>query len=468
MNTRKDRNRLSLIITLWLFVFLICGMGAAYLSLPKQVETMVADQIGQRGLTLSEQVARNAVDGLVSEDPEEKRLVLKKVLEALRSERQEFTACAITDENLTVWASFSQAEVGKKYVSPVDQKGLDKEGARRYSSQAKGWVFNMAVPVNLKSRRIGVVFGEVSLARASEDGLRVGNWILVAAAVLFLIGAVGTMTIVATLPLSEAATAPMSLARGAGADPGVVQEVAAKKEEAAKLAEKIETLKDEELELIRRLGLHQREMERVGSGEGASPELLREDAEVTKRVEAKKREEQLLISRIENLKKTASDMASAPKPEHLLEKETEVVKRLEIKNKEESELLKRIEAEKKSESELVKRVEGLKNEEAAYASRLEDLKKGAEGPGGAPSAKAEDLARQESELAQRIEAKRREEAALAAKIEEIRKKVLDLDRRIESRRREEIELAQRIEKRRQEAREMESKAAGGSGGGGGS
>jgi hypothetical protein len=465
MNTRKDRNRLSLIITLWLFVFLICGMGAAYLSLPKQVESMVADQIGQRGLTLSEQVARNAIDGLVSEDPEEKRLILKKVLETLRSERQEFTACEITDEGQTIWASFNQAEVGKKYVSPVDQKGLDKEGARRYSSQAKGWVYNMAVPVILKSRRIGVIFGEVSLGKAYEDSQQVGNWILVAAAILFLIGAAGTMTIVATLPLAEGEPAPMSLARGGGADPRVVQEVEAKKEEAAKLTERIESLKDEELELVRRLELHQREMERVESGEGASPALMKEESEVTKRVEAKKREEQLLVSRIENLKKTTSEMASAPKPKHLLEKESEVVKRLEIKNKEEAELLKRIEAVKKTEADLVKRVESLRKEEVASASRVEELKKQGAGAEGVPSPQAEDLARQESELAQRIEAKRREEAALAAKIEEIRKKVLDLDRRIESRRREEIELAQRIEKRRQEAKEMESKSGGPGGGG---
>ena len=467
MNTRKDRNRLSLIITLWLFVFLICGMGAAYLSLPKQVESMVADQIGQRAMTLCEQVARNTIDGLVSEDPEEKKLILKKVLEALRTERQEFTACVITDENLTIWASFKQAEVGKKYVSPAEppQKGLDKEGSSRPSAEVKSSVYNVAIPVILKSRRIGVIFGEVSLAKASEDGIRVGNWILVAAGILFLIGALGTMTIVATLPLAEGEPAPMSLARGAGADPRVVQEVEAKKEEAAKLTERIESLKDEELELVRRLELHQREMERVGSGEGASPELMKEESEVTKRVEAKKREEQLLVSRIENLKKTTSEMASAPKPKHLLEKESEVVKRLEIKNKEEAELLKRIEAVKKTEADLVKRVESLKKEEAASASRVEELTKQGVAAEGVPSPKSEDLARQESELTQRIEAKRREEAALAAKIEEIRKKVLDLDRRIESRRREEIELAQRIEKRRQEAKEMESKAGGPGGGG---
>ncbi len=466
MNTRKDRNRLSLIITLWLFVFLICGMGAAYLSLPKQVESMVADQIGQRGLTLSEQVARNAVDGLVSEDPEEKTLILKKVLEALRSERKEFVACAITDENLTIWASFDKSEIGKKYVSPVDQKGLDVErSAAHYSGRAQSDVYTIAVPVILKPRRIGAIFAEVSLSKAREDGQRVGIWILIATAIIFIVGSLGTMTIVATLPLAEGEPAPMSLARGAGADPRVVQEVEAKKEEAAKLTEKIESLKDEELELVRRLELHQREMERVGSGEGASPELIKEESEVSKRVEAKKREEQLLVARIEDLKKTTSEMASAPKPKHLLEKESEVAKRLEIKNKEEAELLKRIEAVKKTEADLVKRVESLKNEEAASASRVEELQKQGAGAEGVPSPKSEDLARQESELAQRIEAKRREEAALAAKIEEIRKKVLDLDRRIESRRREEIELAQRIEKRRQEAKEMESKAGGPGGGG---
>jgi len=460
MNTRKDRNRMSLIITLWLFVFLVCGMMVLYLYLPKQVGAMVADQIGLRGMTLCEQVALNAVDGLVSDDEEEKRLVLSKVLDALRSERKEFTACAITDEKLTIWASFDKAEIGKKYVSPADQKGLEVErSAAYYSSRAQSNVYTLAIPVILKSRRIGVVFAEISLAQASVDEMRVGNWILLATGILFLIGAVGTMTIVATLPLGEAAPEPVGLARGSrSSEVGVSPEVEAQKEEAAKLVEKIESLKGEELELIRRIELHQREMDRVGGGVPGGPEVQKEEAEAAKRVEAKKREEQLLIARIDNLKKTVSDLAAAPKPERLIQQESELVKRVEIKNKEEAELLKRIESGKKTEAEISKRIEDLRKEENASTARLGDIKK--KTAGGAVTPKAEELAQQESETAQRIEAKRREEAALVAKIEEIRKKILDLDRRIEARRREEIELAQRIEKRRQEA-SLPAKEAGG-------
>lgn len=419
MNTRKDRNRLSLIITLWLSVFLICGMAVAWYYLPRQVETMVQEQIGQRGMTLCDQVARNAIDGLVSDDEEEKSLILGKVLDALRSERKEFTACAITDESNKIWASFNKGEIGKKYVSPVDQKGLEVERSAAYfSPQTQSYVYNIAVPVVLKARRIGVVFAQISLSQASEDAQHVGNWILVAAAILLLIGVAGTMTIVATLPLSEAAPAPASLAGAAKAalDPKMLQEVETKKEEAAKLTEKIESLKDDEVELIRRLELHQRELDRVGSGTGPTPELLQEEATVTKRLEAKKQEEQALLARIKDLKQTSSDLAKGSLPGNLKAQEEEALKRLE--------------AHKQAEAEFVKRLENLKSEESA-----------------------------------RIEAKRREEAALSAKIEEIRKKVLELDRRIVSRRREEMELDQRLEKRKQEVKDLESKALGPGGAG---
>lgn len=366
-------------------------------------------------------------------------------MEALRSERKEFTACAITDENLTIWASFDKAEIGKKYVSPADQKGLEVErSASHYSARAQSNVYNIAIPVVLKPRRIGAIFAEISLNKAYEDGQRVGNWILLVAAILFVVGSLGTMTIVATLPLSEAAPAPMGVAKaGGGMDPSLARDLESKREEAAKLAEKVESLKNEELEMVRRMDLHQRELERLETGVAAGPGALQEESEVAKRVEAKKREEALLITRIENLKKTATDLASAPKPERIAEQEKEVLKRVEIKTKEESAVAKRLEA--------------LKKEEADTKARLEDLKKAGVAPG-APALKTEEMGRQESEIAQRIEAKKREEAALAGKIEEIRKKVLDLDRRIESRRREELELAQRIEKRRQELGE---KAGGG-------
>ncbi|MEW6686580.1 MAG: hypothetical protein AB1393_10305 [Candidatus Edwardsbacteria bacterium] len=364
----------GIVISLW-FLILLTGLGfflskSATPSSSKDDPLRQANQeIEKRALVISKQLAQRAKDGLLTTDEVEREILLEPLVKEAKEDNPDLTYFLIADSNRKISAHIKKEMVGEVYTPPPDFNLAGKTASLlKAERQSKNGEKSFEIIAPVMMKDRPLGFVALGLPLKGQIA-NVGNTKF---SFNFLpIGMVGLLGIIGTIFLMFLANKKVHLATATEYD------------------------------------------------------------ETDARIELRKQEEAALLKRIENARKTMSDL------ENLKRHEEELKTGLEEKKKEDFEITYRLEGKRKELQEAMQKLEEKQKELSAT-----------------PEQRMEALSKEEIEMSERLSARKREEMALAQKIEEIRKKVIDLDRRIEARRREELEIAQRVEMRRREEMEI--------------
>ena len=148
---------------LYTAITIVLIIVAVNIFISRHEENILTDEVLKRGLAISKALAENAEDPLAIGDI----LTLSKSVSDAKKNHEGVVYCQIVDYNGVIRASTAESEVGQPYQAEDLRSLKDEPYLAQLRKIEAGKVYDIAVPVMIKDKKIGVV--HLGLSRASID-----------------------------------------------------------------------------------------------------------------------------------------------------------------------------------------------------------------------------------------------------------------------------------------------------------